>query len=476
MLFTDSLFLFYFLPAALLLVRASTWGVSVRWWTKVVIVATTIVFYSYENWRWPLIFLSVVGWTYGCAWAISTTGRSGARRAWLVAGISGSLGLLALFKYLNWLTKLWPVFSPLRDWLAGPFGDGVRVILPPGISFYIFEAISFTVDEYRRRVAFPKQPLDYLTFLAMFPRFIAGPIVRYADVAGCFRVWPGMLVARGLTLFGIGFALKVCFADQFAVFVPYAFGTTQPDLLQAWVGALAYAFQLYFDFWGYSLMATGLGLCIGFQFPDNFRSPYHADSIGDFWRRWHITLSSWLRDYLYIPLGGSRAGRGRLTLNLVLTMGLGGLWHGADVTFLVWGLYHGILLAIEHSIGRERMELVPRQIRRPLTFFAVLAGWVLFRATSFGQAGSVLAGVIGINGVNGHFNPLLLEKHMFSVWLVLAGLLFCWRGERWLVRDDRPVAAIDFPPYAMVTVWLVFISAVFVNASSQSIPFLYFQF
>ena len=390
--------------------------------------------------------------------------------------MAGALTILAVFKYLNWITRMVPALAPLRVMVAGPFGDHGQVILPPGISFYIFEAISFAVDAYRGKISFPRRPSDYLTFLGMFPRFIAGPIVRYADLENRIRNWPGMMVGRGLTLFSIGFAMKICFADQFAMFVPYAFATVTPDLLQAWTGTLSYTFQLYFDFWGYSLMATGLGLCLGFPFPDNFRSPYHAASIGEFWRRWHITLSSWLRDYLYIPMGGSRVGRFRLSINLMVTMGLGGLWHGANTTFLIWGLYHGTLLTAEHHVGKDRLERIPRSIRVGATFLAVVFGWVLFRAGSFHQAADVLRGMLGLNGAAVSFNPILLTNHLFSVFFAIGAGIFCIRGERWLVRSDSTVAEIEFPAWAAGAVAVCFIFTLVVDMSSQSIPFLYFQF
>jgi len=476
MLFTDPLFLFYFLPLALILVRLASPDGRLRDLTRFVIIFSTLVFYAYENWRWPLIFLAIVGWTYGCAFLINRTGSTPWRKLSLSAGISGGLALLFFFKYLNWLASIFAGLVPVQTWLAGPFGDGHQVILPPGISFYVFEAVSFAIDEYRRKVCFPKDPLDYVTFLAMFPRFIAGPIVRYSDVETQFKTWSGVKQAQGLTLFGIGFFIKVCFADQFSVFVPYAFGVAHPDALQAWSGVLSYTFQLYFDFWGYSLMATGLGMCLGFSFPDNFRSPYHAHSIADFWHRWHITLSSWLRDYLYISLGGNRVGKLRTYINLLVTMTLGGLWHGANYTFVIWGFYHGVLLVAERLCGKTVIEKLPRAIRIGSTFLMVVFGWVLFRASNLSQAGDVFAGMLGINGLAQAFNPLLGSKHLFSVFLSFAGIAFSVWGERWLVRPDRAVTAIAFSGLSSVLVWLMFLVALAVSMSSESIPFLYFQF
>ncbi len=310
------------------------------------------------------------------------------------------------------------------------FGAQNSIVLPPGISFFVFEALSFAIDAYRGKVKRPVRLVDYLTFLAMFPRFIAGPIVRYDDMADQFRAWPGVQLGRGLTVFALGFCIKSLFADSFAVFVPYGFSVQSPDMLQSWTGALAYTFQLYFDFWGYSLMATGLGLCIGFAFPDNFRSPYRAISITQFWQRWHMTLSRWLRDYLYISMGGNRCAPWRVSLNLFLTMLIGGLWHGANFTFVAWGAYHGLLLVIERLLGEERLSRFPVVARQIATFFLVVVGWVFFKSDSFAQAWNVLAGMAGMNGVATQFSPSLLSKHLPAVWLILIAAHFWWKMER----------------------------------------------
>ncbi len=309
----------------------------------------------------------------------------------------------------------------------------------------------------------------------MFPRFIAGPIVRYADLENQLRNWPGMQVARGLTLFATGFCMKCLFADQFAVFVPYGFTVSQPDFVQAWLGVLAYTFQLYFDFWSYSIMATGLGVCLGFEFHDNFRSPYKAVSLSRFWRRWHITLSSWLRDYLYIGIGGNRHGALRTYGSLLLTMTLGGLWHGANITFLLWGLYHGVALALERAIGEDRLARVPSAIRHAATFGLVVIGWVLFRSANLPQAQAILAGMVGTHGFAPAFNPLLLQKQTFAAGLTLFGLAFFVWGERRLVTES-PLASRDFPLAIQVMVFALFAVAIPVALSSAAIPFLYFQF
>ncbi|QJR16503.1 MBOAT family O-acyltransferase [Usitatibacter palustris] len=475
MLFTDPLFLFYFLPASLLLLRVAGWGGRFTAVAKLAIIVATLVFYAYGNWLWPLLFIAVVSGTYGFALIAVRSDRPGVRRAAVAGAVVYALAFLALFKYLNWLATLVPALKGLQAALSPYFGSGGTIELPPGISFYVFEALSFSIDAYRGRITRPVRPLDYLTFLAMFPRFIAGPIVRYPDMHAQFAAWDGPRLAHGLSVFALGFAIKSLFADQFAVFVPYGFAVARPDFLQAWTGALAYTFQLYFDFWGYSLMATGLGLCLGFRFPDNFRSPYRAVGFADFWRRWHITLSQWLRDYLYVSLGGNRCAPWRVQLNVFLTMVIGGLWHGASFTFVAWGAYHGALLVVERWVGESRLERVPVLARQAGTFLLVVIGWVFFRSDTFSQAAGVLAGMTGFNGFASQFTPLLAQKHLPSVLLVVVALLFFWRLEPRVVGAE-PMAGRAFAARTQWLLFAAFVFAVLVSMSSREIPFLYFQF
>lgn len=474
MLFTDPLFLYYFLPATLLALRLAARN-RLNGLAKACIIGATLVFYAYENWLWVLVFLAVVGATYFYGWILAVSERAVWRRFWLGVAIGHCLLFLCTFKYLNWVSGMWPSLQPFRHWLEPWFGANGYITLPPGISFYVFEAVSYCFDIYRRKIRPAANPLDFLCFIAMFPRFIAGPIVRYADLEIQIKGWAGLHLVQGLSLFAAGFSMKCLLADQFSVFVPYAFAVPNPDLVQAWVGVIAYSFQLYFDFWAYSIMATGLGLCLGFEFPDNFRSPYHAQSISQFWRQWHISLSTWLRDYLYIPLGGSRVPEWRINLNLILTMLLGGLWHGANFTFIAWGTYHGLLLVLERQVGESRLARVPRRLRVAATFVLVAAGWALFRSENFTQAHEVLGGMAGLNGIAPQFNPLLLLKTPFAAVLGLLGLIFCIWGERWLVRDYA-LATIQLSRLSQWAIWLLFIAALFTAASAVEIPFLYFQF
>ncbi len=475
MLFTDPLFLFYFLPFSLLALRLCGAGNKFGAAARLAIIASTLVFYAYGNILWPVLFLCVVGGTYAFSVLILTAENPALRRAALVAAVVYALLILGLFKYLNWLATLWPALKSIQAVLVPHFGAQDNIILPPGISFFVFEALSFAIDAYRGKVQRPVKLLDYFTFLAMFPRFIAGPIVRYDDMASQFSMWPGIQLSRGLTVFALGFCIKTLFADSFAVFVQYGFAVENPDLVQSWVGALAYTFQLYFDFWGYSLMATGLGLCIGFAFPDNFRSPYRAISITQFWQRWHMTLSRWLRDYLYISLGGNRCSSWRVSFNLFVTMLIGGLWHGANFTFVVWGAYHGLLLIMERQLGEARLSLIPVLVRQLVTFLLVVIGWVFFRSDTFGQAWSVLAGMVGANGIATQFSHSLLLKHLPAVWLILLAGYFWWRLEPRVVGEGS-IAERRFSVRYQWLLFGAFVFALLLSLSSVEIPFLYFQF
>jgi alginate O-acetyltransferase complex protein AlgI len=264
-----------------------------------------------------------------------------------------------------------------------------HVLLPIGISFYIFESISYIIDVYRGDTPATRNLIDFAAFVAIFPHLIAGPVLRFRDLADQFNNRTHTLdkFSEGCTRFMQGFIKKVFIADTLAVVADHCFALQNPTTGDAWLGALAYTAQLYFDFSGYSDMAIGLGLMMGFRFMENFKQPYISQSITEFWRRWHISLSTWLRDYLYITLGGNRKGTLMTYRNLFLTMLLGGLWHGANITYIVWGAWHGMWLAIEKAIGLNTSPRSFNPIRWALTFLLVVMGWVIFRAENLHVAG-----------------------------------------------------------------------------------------
>ncbi len=354
----------------------------------------SLVFYSFSNWPFVALLLASIAFNYLIGWLlIRRRLRAGPRFAVLTVGVSGDLLALGIFKYAGFLVANFnAMFST---------SVAVNILLPVGISFYTFTQIAFLVDAYRGKVAHYALP-HYALFVTYFPHLIAGPILHHRDMIPQFESSDSKrpnphLILCGLIIFGIGLFKKTGLADGIQPLVALAFNQAAPSFDQAWIGALAYTFQLYFDFSGYSDMAIGISLMFGIFLPLNFNSPYKATSIIDFWRRWHMTLSQFLRDYLYIPLGGNRHGSLLRYVNLMITMLLGGLWHGAAWTFVAWGALHGLYLCINHAWINYGPP-IPERLARPagifaflLTFLAVVVAWVFFRADSLASALSVLA-------------------------------------------------------------------------------------
>jgi alginate O-acetyltransferase complex protein AlgI len=392
MLFNSYLFIFLFLPLALLgyfLFGRLGNLAGVIW-----LALASLVFYSASNWQFVPLLLGSVAFNYVIGFLlISRRLRAAPRFAVLAAGVAGDLAVLGTFKYAGFIAaNLNAVFST---------GLAVNILLPVGISFYTFTQIAFLVDAYRGNVAHYRLP-HYALFVTYFPHLIAGPILHHKDIIPQFeraeaRSPNPHLILCGLLIFGIGLFKKTGLADGIQPLVGLAFGPATPSFDQAWIGALAYTFQLYFDFSGYSDMAIGISLMFGIFLPFNFDSPYKARSIIDFWRRWHMTLSQFLRDYLYIPLGGNRHGRLLRYVNLMVTMALGGLWHGAAWTFVAWGVLHGLYLCINHAWNSFAPKVAPRFAGAAdiaallLTFASVVVAWVLFRADSMASAALILS-------------------------------------------------------------------------------------
>ncbi len=412
MLFSSYAFIFVFVPATLLAFHLANRLAGVRGALWALVLAS-LVFYGMWDTRFLGLLLASIGLNWltarGIAAAVAV-GRDRAAGMALAAGICGNLGLLAWFKYAGFLAA--SVNSLFGSVLPIP-----HLLLPLGISFFTFEQLAYLVDV-RRGAPAERDPLRYALFVAFFPRLVAGPILRYGEImsqvprSGRLQA-RGTDLAVGMTLFAIGLVKKALLADGIAPYANAVFadaaGGAAPDLLLAWGGVLAYALQLYFDFSGYSDMAIGTARCFGLRFPVNFNSPYKAGSLIEFWRRWHMTLSRVLRDYLYVALGGNRRGLARRHVNLMLTMLLGGLWHGANWTFVIWGALHGAGLIVNHAwaglcvraprLQRAAGSAPGRLLGWLLTMLLVLVGWALFRAPDFGTAGRMLAGMAGLQGL-----------------------------------------------------------------------------
>ncbi len=393
MLFNSQAFICGFLPIVLGLYYALAGSRTAR---QVLVVAASLFFYGWWDVRFVplLVGLTLANWLIA-RWF-------GKWRAGFIPllGVALNLGVLALFKYADFLRgSYYGVFG--GDWTAW------HLILPLGISFFVFQKISYLID-LRRGDRHEYGLLDFFMFVTFFPQLIAGPIVRHNEIIPQFdadprraEMWENL--SRGFALFLIGVAKKVALADTLAMLADPLFRTavaTPLTAADAWIACAAYSLQIYFDFSGYSDMAIGLARMFGLHLPFNFDAPYRAVSVRDFWRRWHMTLSRFLRDYLYIPLGGNRCGPGRQAVNVIVTMLLGGLWHGANWTFVAWGGLHGAGLAANHAWERAGLRL-PRAVAWLLTLLFVMAGWVLFRAESFTVAGQILGSMLGLHGL-GH--------------------------------------------------------------------------
>jgi alginate O-acetyltransferase complex protein AlgI len=351
----------------------------------------------------------------------------------------------------------------------------MTVVLPIGISFYTFHSLTYIIDLYRGHATPAKSFADFSAFVALFPDLVAGPIIRYKTLAEQLASRSHTLsrFASGVLIFMLGFAKKILLANPMGHVADAAFGAADPLPLDAWVGVLAYAFQIYFDFCGYSDMAVGLGRMLGFEFLKNFDAPYRADSITDVWRRWHISLSSVLRDYLYYPLGGNRKGPTRTYVNLAVVMLLGGLWHGAKWNFIVWGAYHGLLLGYERWRGKQSIYgLWPRSVRIGLTFLLMLFSWVLFRAENLTDAWQYFGSMFCLRPV-ADTAPLLgatlYTPYRMLVLLLCAALVFQpVQAHDWALRPvNWPRVAVALPLFALALVTMY---------SQAFNPFLYFQF
>ena len=394
MSFAAPLFLWYFLPVVLV----AHWVLPARCRNGVLAVCS-IAFYAVGGKEFVLLLLAmmVVNYSAGLGIGAVRSRPRGSRfltpKSILVATVTADLVVLAVWKYLGFASV---AVDQLGRALGSSGSPVIEVALPIGISFFTFHHLSYVVDIYRGTRTPMRNPLTFATYIAMFPQLIAGPIVRYHEIADQLRDqahdrWGDFV--DGFPRFAWGLFKKVVIADALAPIADTAFASDNPSFATAWVGALAYTGQIYFDFSGYSDMAIGLAMMFGLRLPENFRRPYSAVSITDFWRRWHMSLSRWFRDYLYIPLGGNRGGTTGTYRNLVIVFMATGLWHGAAWTFVLWGAYHGALLIIERATGLAKSEQYV-VLRRAITFVLVIFGWVLFRAQDLGEFGRMAGAML----------------------------------------------------------------------------------
>jgi alginate O-acetyltransferase complex protein AlgI len=392
MVFSSVLFLFYFLPVFLLLY----WAVPQRFKNLVALVAS-LLFYAWGGLNFLALFLSSVVVNFFLIRFMDGAPERWKQRIFLIISIVLNVSMLFYFKYANFFLEN---ASAIRGYLGGPPLSWEKVVLPIGISFFTFEKLTYTIDVYRGVNKPLKSFWDFLLYIMLFPKMIAGPIVRFHEIAGQLADRQAFDTAdeklAGLFRFAIGLAKKVLIANVLGEQADAIFKLDSASLSAstAWIGALAYTFQIYFDFSGYSDMAIGLGRLMGFQFPENFNSPYVSRSITEFWQRWHITLGRWMRDYLYIPLGGNRVRPSRLYVNLWTVFILSGFWHGAAWTFIAWGAYHGFFLVLERLFLLRVYKQLGALSIIP-TFLVTVVGWVLFRAETLNGASQYLGRLLG---------------------------------------------------------------------------------
>ncbi len=429
------------------------------------LASMSYVFYAWWDWRFLGLMWLSTGIDYLAGHAIARSDDRTRRRLLLIAAMTANLALLGYFKYAGF-------FLDSLDGLGRALGADpdlpvLEIVLPIGISFYTFNSMSYTIDVYRRVCRPAANAVHYAAFVALFPHLVAGPIVRYADIESQLaRLQPrltSIYAASGLFFFSCGLAKKLLLADQLAPTVDALFARHDGiGLLSAWAAAFGYSLQLYLDFSGYSDMAVGLAFLLGFRFPQNFDSPFKAVNISDFWRRWHMSLSFFLRDYLFKPLGGSRGTRAQTLRNLIVVMFLGGLWHGAALTFVVWGLLHGLFLAV-HAVARGA-GLTPSSVavNRALTFVCVVGAFVVFRAATLGDALDILAGMAGLHGLG-----VASFGYGYAL-LVIALLVF--------VNVAPNTWEVHVLPTRRVAVALGALAALAVLQIAEPSPFLYFQF
>lgn len=486
--FSSHVFIFYFLPSVMViyyLLLAAGAGATVR---HFFLTCAGCVFYGWWNPWFVLLMLGTTLVDYNLGRFIVNSDRLKERggsdedvqrrkKLGVTMSVVSNLGVLAFFKYTAFGIESVTTFSSMMGWGEVAVPEFFRnIILPAGISFYVFQSLSYCIDLYRGHAKPAQSFLDFTCFVSLFPHLVAGPIVRYNIIADQMRNRVHTIdgFAAGLTRFSFGLAKKILLADPMGAIADSAFGAGAGSLstVTAWVGIVAYALQIYFDFSAYSDMAIGLARMLGFYFIENFNSPYKSASITEFWRRWHISLSTFLRDYLYIPLGGNRKGPGRTYVNLMLTMLLGGLWHGASWNFIIWGLMHGGMLALERLMGKAPLYgVLPRFVKIGLTFFIVLITWVFFRAESFGVAMNYLAHMFG-QGESGTVALLLQAEMLRGYNLVQIGIGL---AAVWLMPNTFQMLH-RFVLWKALVGLVLFVAAVTMMFTRGHSPFLYFQF
>lgn len=464
MVFSSLVFLFAYLPITLL-----AYYLVPRQGRNIFLFIVNLIFYGWGEPKLVLLMVFNIFFNYIGGWLVDKY-RADAKKKklFLILTCVLDIGILAVFKYTGMITETLNMLPFLNI-------PELQISLPIGISFYTFQTMSYVIDVYRDDAPVSKNFINFGTYVALFPQLIAGPIVRYRDVAEQLvnRRETLEMFTRGVKLFMVGLAKKVIIANTMGTLTTNIFATTDENgVVGTWVGMIAYTFQIYFDFSGYSDMACGLGNMMGFEFLKNFNYPYIAKSITDFWRRWHISLSTWFKEYVYIPLGGNRKGVKRQILNLLIVWGLTGLWHGAAYNFVLWGLYYGLLLILEKFVLKKFLDRLPSFVQHIYTLFIVIIGWGLFYFTDVGQLGEFMADLFNFgNGICGNqaLNLIMSNLPMLIIAAVASTPLAAMLYNRF---EHTRFMWIPETLYCMGV--LAVSTASLVNQSYN--PFLYFRF
>jgi alginate O-acetyltransferase complex protein AlgI len=483
MLFSSPIFLFLFLPVVLTVYVLLPGTKARNFW----LLLMSLAFYAWGQIDFILLLLASTLMNFGLGLWVERSENTASRKLAIAVAVFVNIGSLAFFKYANFIVQLFN--SALNVAGIAPI-HASHIPLPIGISFFTFHALSYVIDVYRRKWRAATNPKDVALYIFFFPQLIAGPILRWSAIGPQLlqRTVSRDVFADGIRRFVGGVAKKMIIANSVALPADQIFSLPASELSApvAWFGTLCYALQIYFDFSGYSDMAVGMGKMFGFEFLENFQFPYTAQSIRDFWRRWHISLATWFRDYLYIPLGGNRVSEVRTCFNLMAVFFLCGLWHGASLTFVVWGLYHGLFLVLERTGFGKLQSKLPQLLRHLYTIFVVMMGWVIFRANTFAAAGNFFHALFGL-GHEPFAQALACYTTNQVIWAIGFGILFS--GPMWnLLRTTcarlgqaapttcRPIVLIFGSVLEIILIIaLLLISSAWLASGTYN-PFIYYRF
>ena len=461
MLFSSIPFLYCFLPAVVLV-----YFLVPRKLKNTILLLFSLVFYGWGEPKYVFLMIATIGVFYGCGLAIGKANTQTWKKVWLITSVAVGLGLLAIFKYADFFIENFNAATGISVPL-------LRLALPVGISFYTFQSLSYTVDVYRGNVPVQRNPISFGAYVTLFPQLIAGPIVRYSDVMreldGRVHTWED--ASLGIRRFLIGLGKKIILADNFALLVSLFRQSNEKSVLFCWIYAIAFTLNIYFDFSGYSDMAIGLGRVFGFKFIENFNYPYLSKSVTEFWRRWHMSLGSWFRDYVYIPMGGNRVSKPRWFLNIFTVWMLTGFWHGAAWNFILWGLLFAVLLLIEKLV--PAIQKLPDAVKHIYVMLLIVLSFVLFNAESLAQAGGDFAGLFGFAGLPAVTRETIYYLRSYGLLLLVGFVGATPVVKNTALRIGKTKIGAVLEVLLMIGILLV-CTAYLVDGSFS--PFLYFRF